>query len=291
MVTISLEELHLYHKIDREIFSRLVIQFLRDPAESLLVMALWLWLEEKGYSNIILKMMALPDPIVNAVADEAVRCLKCLETTTSRVLLGGGGGGGLPLTARILQTQISLQTFTHHRFTTISGIKIFLNNVCARIFTDILQRVLAAGPSQMRPDQPLVIPGFPHPLFGDLTVVTQPLDSDLIPTAEMWGWHPTNDVPEDDRTMFLTFSRGFPVSEEEVRELFTEKFGNCVEGVHMGNVSSNSNNNNNDQQPLYARMILKSVTTVDRILDGRHISKFRINGKHIWARKYARRDK
>lgn len=287
MVTISLGELHLYHKIDREIFSRLVIQFLRDPAESLLVMALWLWLEEKGYPNIILKMMALPDPIVNAVADEAVRCLKCLETTTSRVVLGGGDG--LPLTTKILQTQISLQTFTRHRFTTISGIKILLNNVCARIFTDILQRVLAAVPSQTRRDQDLVIPGFPHPLFGDLTVVTQPMDNDLIPTAELWGWHPTNEVSEDDRTMFLTFSRGFPVSEEEVRKLFTEMFGNCVEGVHMGNLSSNSNSNN-DQQPLYARMILKSVTTVDQILDGRHISKFRINGKHIWARKYERRD-
>ncbi|KAF3447126.1 hypothetical protein FNV43_RR12306 [Rhamnella rubrinervis] len=289
MVIISLEELHLYHKIDREIFSRLVIKLLRDPAESLLVMALWLWLEDKGYANIILKMTTLPDPIVNAVADEAVRCLKCLETTTSRVLLSGGGG--LPLTAKILQTQISLQTFTQHRFTTISGIKIFLNNVCARIFTDILQRVLAAGPSQMRTDQPLVIPGFPHPLFGALTVVTQPMDNDLISTTELWGWHPTNEISEDDRTMFLTFSRGFPVSEEEVRELFTEMFGNCVEGVHMGNVSSNSNNITNDQQqPLYARMILKSVTTVDQILDGRHISKFRINGKHIWARKYERRD-
>lgn len=288
MVTISVEELHLYHKIDREIFSRLVIQFLRDPAESLLVMALWLWLEEKGYPNIILKMIAMPDSIVNVVADEAVRCLKCLETTNSRVELQGGG---LPLTARILQTQISLQTFTKHRFTTISGIKIFLNNVCARIFADILQRVLAGPSTQTKPNQPLVIPGFPHPLFGALKVAPQPMDNDLIPTTELWGWHLINEVSEDDRTMFLTFSRGFPVSEEEVRELFTGMFGNCVESVHMGNVGSSSNNvSNNDQQTLYARMILNSVSTVDQILDGKHISKFKINGKHIWARKYERRD-
>jgi hypothetical protein len=88
---------------------------------------------------------------------------------------------------------------------------------------------------------------------------------------------------EDDRTMFLTFSRGFPVLEEEVKELFTELFGDCVESVQMETVPSS-------EQPLYARMVLRSVTFVDRMLEGKRISKFRVNGKHIWARKYERRD-
>ncbi|KAH7524663.1 uncharacterized protein LOC107421197 [Ziziphus jujuba] len=280
MVSISLEELHLYHKIDREIFSRLVIHFMRDPAESLLVMALWLWLEEKGYPNIIMRMIGLPDPIVNALADEAVRCLKCLESTNFRILQNGGG---LPLTARILQTQISLHIFNQHRFTAISGIKIFLNNVCARVFADILEAVLAGSSSQTGTNQPIVVPGFPHPMFGAVNVMTQPMDYDF-PTEELWGWRAIGEVSEDDRTMFLTFSRGFPVSEAEVRELFTGMFGNCVESVYMGNGTSNND------QPLYARMVLNSVVTVDRILDGMHISKFRINGKHIWARKYERRE-
>ena len=280
MASISVNELHLFHKIDREVFSRLVINLMRDPAESLLVMAVWLWLEEKGYPNIVVKMVEMSDAIVNGLANEAVLCLKCLDPNTpspDHVALGGG----IPLTATLMEREISLQMFKQNRFSIITGIKNFLNDVCCQIFTDILQRVLA-GTSQPILNQPFVVSASPHPIFGDITVVPTPMDIDL-PTGEIWSWQATDCVSEDDRTMFLTFSRGFPVLEEEVRELFTRHFGDCVESVQMGNVLPN-------EQPLYAKMVLRSVTAVDQILKGKPISKYRINGKHIWARKYERRD-
>ncbi|OAY27373.1 uncharacterized protein LOC110603318 [Manihot esculenta] len=280
MASITLEELHTYHAIDREIFNRLVINLLRDPAESLLVMATWLWLEEKGYPNVVVKMVDLSDALVNAVADEAVLCLKCLESNSLPLLLNGG----IPLTARIMEKNISLEMFHHNKFSAISGIKNFLTTVCARIFTDILQRVLATTSSaQSVPNQPLIIPGFPHPLFGGLAIVPRSMDSDFL-IGGLWGWGPNNNVSEDERTMFLTFSRGFPVTKDEVTQLFTRLHGDCVVSVQMQeNVSSN-------EQPLFARMVLDSIAAVDRILNGRRIAKFRINGKHIWARKYERRD-
>lgn len=277
MASVSLEELHHYHKIDRDVFSRLVIQFKRDPAESLLVMAVWLWLEEKGYPNIVVKMVGLPDAVVSALANEAVLCLKCLESKTPLV----APGGGIPLTARLMERDISLQMFNQNRFSAISGIKNFLNSVCCHIFNDILQRALD-GTSQVILNQPLVVPSSTHPLFGAITVVPKPMGSDFS-IGGLWGWQPTDGVTEDDRTMFLTFSRGFPVLEEEVKEHFTELYGDCVESVQMETVPSN-------EQPLYARMVLHSVTFVDRILNGKRISKFRVNGKHMWARKYERRE-
>lgn len=283
------EKLHAFHRIDREMFSRLVVSFMRDPAESLLVMALWLWLEQKGYPNIIIMMLGLPDSIVNALADEAVLCLRCLDCSTSNsTLLRLTSNGGIVLTSRLMQKEISLQWFIQNRFTTISGVKNFLTNICARIFTDILQRVLpGTNPilSQFtHPQQPLVIPGFPHPVFGALNIFPGFVE-DFIPTGGLWGWQPSIELSVDDRTMFLTFSRGFSVSVEEVKKLFSDILGieNCVQDVDMENVPS-------DEQPLYAKMVLSSVTFVDSILKGNRVSKFRINGKHIWARKYERRD-
>ncbi|KHN07041.1 hypothetical protein glysoja_023224 [Glycine soja] len=79
--------------------------------------------------------------------------------------------------------------------------------------------------------------------------------------------------------MFVTFSRGIPVTEEEVRHLFTNYFGDCIKVLNMGNADTSD-------QVLFATMVLKNVETVDRILNAKHIAKFQINGKHIWTRKY-----
>ncbi|XP_004292992.1 PREDICTED: uncharacterized protein LOC101298393 [Fragaria vesca subsp. vesca] len=286
--SVTEEQLHAFYRIDREIFSRLVVSFMRDPAESLMVMALWQWLE-KDYRNILVKMSGLADNIVNGLADEAVLCLRCLDHTTSNSsLLCLVPNGGMILTSTLTQKEITLHMFIQNRYTTICGVKNFLTNVCARIFTDILQRVLpGANPilSQfIHPQQPLVIPGFPHPVFGALNVMPK-FVTDFTPTGGLWGWSPSIELSVDDKTMFLTFSRGFHVSVEEVKQLFSNVLGmeRCVEDVDMENVPS-------DEQPLYAKMVLSSVKLVDKILKGNRVAKFRINGKHIWARKYERRD-
>lgn len=281
MASITLEELHSYHAIDREIFSRLVITLRRDPAESLLVMAIWLWLEEKGYPIIIAKMVNLSNTLLEALAGEAVLCLNCLESINPTT----PPNGVLPLTARIMEKDISLQMFYLNKYSTICGIKSFLNTVCSRIFSDILQYVVGST-SHVIPNQPLGISGFPHSLFGSVTVVPRAIDHHF-PVGNLWGWHSSNNVSEDDRTLFLTFSRGFPVSEDEVRELFSGicgDCGDCVDSVHM------QENVPCGEQPLFAKMVLHSVRNIDQILSGKRIAKFRIKGKHIWARKYERRD-
>ncbi|XVF35589.1 hypothetical protein REPUB_Repub18cG0159100 [Reevesia pubescens] len=278
MASITLEELHTYHAIDREVFSRLVIALRRDPAESLLVMAIWLWLEEKGYPKIIANMVNLSDPLLETLAGEGVSCLNCLGSKNPTI----PPKGVLPLTPRIMEKDISLQMFYQNKFSTISEIKKILHTVCSRIFTDILQHVLGST-SRLIPNQPLIIPGFPNSLFGSVTIVPRAMDHDF-PIGGLWGWHLSNNVSEDDRTLFPTFSRGFPVSEDEIRELFTKICGVCVDSVRMQeNVAC-------DEQPLFARMVLHSVTNVDQILTVRRRAKFRINGKHIWARKYERRE-
>ncbi|KAE8701599.1 putative Concanavalin A-like lectin protein kinase family protein [Hibiscus syriacus] len=190
--------------------------------------------------------------------------------------------GNLPLTAMIMEKDISLHVLYQNKFSTISGIKSFMNTVCAWIFTDIFQHMMGIAP-QVVLNQPLVIPGFPHPLFGNVTIVPRAMDHDF-PIGGLWGWHPCNNVTEDERTLFLTFSRGFLVSEDEIREVFTRIRGVCVENVHM------RDNVHSGEQALFGRMVLRSVTNVDQAWNGRRVAKYRVNGKHIWARKYERRE-
>ncbi|XP_019054121.1 PREDICTED: uncharacterized protein LOC104602219 [Nelumbo nucifera] len=199
---ITTEELKSFHAIDREIFSRLVINLRRDVAVSMRVIAFWIWLEELGYPNIILKMISAVQAITKTV-----------------------------------------------------------NDVLARAFEDIAQQARASGSSGSGRN---VVAG----------------ESSLNPRAQ--PWKPNAQVSHDDRTIFITFSRGYPVGESEIRGYFIRRFGECVEAIHMQEVAVNV-------QPLYARMVLRSASTMARILEGRERAKYVINGKHVWIRRFVPR--
>ncbi|KAL6199571.1 hypothetical protein ACLB2K_029355 [Fragaria x ananassa] len=92
------------------------------------------------------------------------------------------------------------------------------------------------------------------------------------------------EVPADDRTIFLTFSKGYPISEKEVREFFTRKYGDIFDAIHMQEVPVE------DQQPLYARLVVRYAFFIPMVLEGQTKAKFAINGKHVWARKYVKKN-
>nr|KYP39964.1 hypothetical protein KK1_038702 [Cajanus cajan] len=250
-------------------------------------MSLWIWLEHNGYPDINYKVMDLPYTLANALVTEAVSCLECIEAENSHI----PNNGGLPITKGLTQKDISLKMFNKKRYTIIAGIKSVLKNICARIFADVLQiilksriinRVRASGGNIF--DMHLTVPGFPHPLFGKFDISTNnTMNLDLSDEKIWMGNGPCDDVTDDDKSMFLTFSKGFPVSEPEVRYLFTRTYGDCVQSLSMGSAVVND-------QSLFAMMILKSVRTVDQILNGKRVAKLHINGKHIWVRKYERRE-
>ncbi|CAN1169257.1 hypothetical protein LINPERHAP2_LOCUS28311 [Linum perenne] len=110
--------------------------------------------------------------------------------------------------------------------------------------------------------------------------------ANFVTTRGLWGWEPYNYATDDDKTLFLTFSKGFPVTKDEVVELLTRKYGegSVVSVMMFENVVCG------DQQTLFAKMMMRSVTVVDEVLGGNKIAKFRINEKHIWAKKYERRE-
>ncbi|KAB2629321.1 hypothetical protein D8674_034116 [Pyrus ussuriensis x Pyrus communis] len=247
-IVISQEALHIINTTNREIFSRLVLVLRRDLAESLMIMALWLFLQEKGYNKFMYKMVRLSNAVLNGLANEAVQCLKCLESTNCPRTISrtAPNCGSLLLTKRLLGKEISLQIISINRYTLISGVKNFVTNVCARIFTDILQRILfPRSYLHFSPEDTFVIPLFPNRLFGSVKIVNP--NSSInhgVPTGGIWGWSP-----------FLELS------------LFMELLGSetCVERVQMANVPPN-------KQPLYAKLVLSTVVYVDRVLRGTRVS-------------------
>ncbi|GAB2286766.1 hypothetical protein Dimus_021160 [Dionaea muscipula] len=91
------------------------------------------------------------------------------------------------------------------------------------------------------------------------------------------------ELPLDDRTIFLTFSKGYPISGPEIREYFTRAFGDVIEALHMQDVPF-------EEQALYARLVIRDPKKMDEILGGQGKAKFSINGKHVWARKYVHKN-
>ncbi|XP_070002382.1 uncharacterized protein LOC142165987 [Nicotiana tabacum] len=163
------------------------------------------------------------------------------------------GGQDMPLITLVMDRDISFQIVYQTRFTMISGIKHYLNNVCSIVFADILL--------QFFQERSIILL---NSTFGAITVVPRTLDyiiqTNKGPLDSFWSLNPA--FPVGDRTLFLTFSKG-------------HSYGASTTLDHS----------------LYARMVVRDVSTVDQIWSSCPIAKFRINGKHVWARKYERIDK
>ncbi|KAK4277159.1 hypothetical protein QN277_015200 [Acacia crassicarpa] len=292
MAVITAHELYMFYTRERNILRYLIYTLRRDPIHSVLTIAFWLWLEHVARPNLVPAEISLLNPsLLNALANEALLCLQCLEHSDADDPLSYRAP--IPLTATLIQKNLSLTFFNRKRHTIIAGIKSILNNVCCRIFTDILSHVYGiAGPttSFTGPPTTVVVPSFPHAVFGPFMPSRPEWD---LRDERLWydrWWKPSSDVMDDDKTMFLTFSKGFLVTEEEVLYLFKTLFGEeSVVEILMGCLLEEDRVP--QEEALYATMLVDSVTMVDRILTGKRLVKYKINGKDIWARKYEQRQK
>lgn len=269
--TVTLEEFRLFHGIDRALFVILVRDLGRNATECVYIMGLWLWLERAGFYNFVSKVLRLPPFLINELADEAVACLSCLHPQFTPP----PEATEIPLTHSLGQRDISLLFFYENRLAAFEEIVDVVRGVCLPTLSDILEN----GP-----------PGF----------VNNPIQPSIMgPVYVNQGWAPNSptqrftatrgkprkyemskeEEDRSERTMFVTFSKGYPVSEEEVTRYFVRIFGNCIESFHMQEVRRN-------EQALYARIVFHSPSFIHSILNGLLKAKFNINGKHVWMRQF-----
>ncbi|KAL9230517.1 hypothetical protein vseg_005856 [Gypsophila vaccaria] len=110
---------------------------------------------------------------------------------------------------------------------------------------------------------------------------------DILACMDLGDAHqPTQDaviIPPRERTIFLTFSKGYPISEVELRDFLYRTFGDIIETLFMQDVSAS-------EQPLYAKLVVRDGRAMHVVLGNEGKAKFSINGKHVWARKYIRKN-
>ncbi|KAF8021912.1 hypothetical protein BT93_G2144 [Corymbia citriodora subsp. variegata] len=321
---LSLDEFFRFHRTDRRVYSRLVVNLNRDLNQSMQVMALLMWLERAGHDQtLVATVLKWPDSVLNALADEAVECLICMQRdefpSSSRT-------SDMCFTRNLTNREIGLAFFRENRVAVLQGMAKVINEVCALAFFDIIQKVVQnkartsnsnarsgnfVNPSEQGygdqsvhqmppvPYQGMAVgpPNVPSsfvPLFRKGGFLDMIFKEDNEQEAQTWDddfflgeTHESQvqddaEVPPDERTIFLTFSKGYPIPENEVREYFTRRFGNFIEELHTQEVLP-------EEQALYARLVVRPASLIDTILTGGSKAKFTINGKHVWARRYVRK--
>ncbi|KAI3410843.1 uncharacterized protein J3R85_018356 [Psidium guajava] len=263
----------LFHTIDRALYTILAIHLCRDPSESLHVVALLLWLERNGFARAVENVLSLPRMLVGDLADEAMACLNFIfnHGESSSV-----GGADVPLMRGVIGRRISARFLRENRDDARQVISKIIDTVCLRALKDIMQKAFAIrNPSPST--SPVLLPD--GPAFPGMRPRRNANANDHVVINRHVPVPVPVPVPPDDRTLFVTFSKGYPVHEWEVMEFLTRVFGDCVEAMHMQEVQAG-------EQPLFARVVFRSASTIDQVLDASGKAKFIINGKHVWARKF-----
>ncbi|KAI3953725.1 hypothetical protein MKW98_017549 [Papaver atlanticum] len=209
--------------------------------------------------------MKLKESVLNTAADEAILILDCItsktpppKTKSKKVI---------PYTLSLMSNkEISLANLYECKCRVISGITQKVDEVCIKAFYDILQKALEKNPK------------FRHQPTGVLNFGADKYRSELASLSNVSASSSStkNASKGEKRTMFVTFSRGFPTSNQELIEYFAGLYGNCVERVHL----------QEKKQPLYARVVFLSSSTIKKFLGGQEKVKFTINGKQLCARRY-----
>ncbi|CAK7352446.1 unnamed protein product [Dovyalis caffra] len=267
------EQFNLFHLIDRELYTLLVMALWRDPMQYMQVIAIWIWLERMGYKNVVKKILSLPNILINELADEAIICLKAIKSNHLAISLEIID---IPLMQSIMEKEISLQYFHDNMLNAMEGVARVVNEVCIRELSDIMQVAIERNAAQSLIDRQTMISTFQYQsLFQPMPPEVAFGPNEIAKSSTSLG----NDELAEDRTMFVTFSKGYNVKEWEVREFLARNYGDCIESLYMHDVEPT-------EQPLYARIVFRSATTIQVILNGKSKAKFTINGMHVWARKF-----
>ncbi|VAH06357.1 unnamed protein product [Triticum turgidum subsp. durum] len=295
----GLREMAIFYSQERSFFHRLVRDLGQEKEHMRWVIALWLWFEADGNDKFMRRAAALPGPVVLRFVDEA---LACLARLAGRVL--PGASTLLPCTNALLNKPIDDVTyFDEHRDNIMPRVKLLYKTVCRVVLDDacasddavFFPRSSAASAPRAIGTPVLASAVSPPPQtpttprFADLNAIVTPRFSQLNAMAPPWApirLHQQHQMmiidrlPEEFRSLFITFSRGYPIDKDDIRDFFNSLHGRpCVEDVMVERAAPG-------QMPVYGRVVLQSADMIPALLGGEPTAKFIIKGRHLWARVY-----
>nr|GLL40061.1 hypothetical protein DM860_009457 [Ipomoea trifida] len=181
---------------------------------------------------------------IKSINGLADEALVCLRCITDATYLSSSDASEISLSQSVLGEQLSLKFFHENRAQAYRGVRSVVENVCVKVLDDLMGMAMTRNTER------------------------QALKTQM--------------EPKENRTVFATFSRGYPVFEWELRSHFYRMFGHCVESITMQPVKPN-------EQSLFALVVFTSPAIVDLVLRGMEKAKFVVKGKQVWMRKYARK--
>lgn len=190
------------HITERLLYRRL-IDIGVNPEDSMNIMAFWMWLEAHGFEELVRKISSNNDKFLKLVADEANAVLATLfpgptPTPISRDLC--------PVTS-IFFGGLSIHDIFGNKENVSEGVTDVYNSVCCVLFKDVLEE--RSGKVKVSDDA------------EGHAAVTSSVGTKLNPFAKEWS-PAIERVPEEERCLFLTFSKGNPLTENQIFNFFTQ---------------------------------------------------------------------
>ncbi|XP_031117588.1 uncharacterized protein LOC116021118 [Ipomoea triloba] len=125
-----------FHAMDRELYSILVFVLERDPKVSVIIIALWIWLEHNKINCAVQKILSSSSiKLINGLADEAVACLRCI---TDAMYLFSSDASEVSLTQKVLGKKLSLNFFHENRAKALDWIRVIVEDVCVKELGDLM---------------------------------------------------------------------------------------------------------------------------------------------------------
>ncbi|KAF8659584.1 hypothetical protein HU200_058337 [Digitaria exilis] len=218
-----------------------------NPERAGNTVALLLWLDH-GCNNVIRHVPGLTTTAVFHLANEAKGVIDCLSQNVLMV-------PPTPLMSALCQDNgIDPAAFAYRQDLLVHGVADILDGIGNQlIFSDRLYYLLRRHQTGL-------------------------LGRNMELEAPYAGCAPVI-VPEDCRSMFITFSRNQAVERDEIFDYFRHKWGDCIVRVLLEKT-------NGGAQPMYGRVIFKSPAFVSLALNGEERVSIIIREREIWLRKY-----
>ncbi|KAJ1288864.1 hypothetical protein BS78_02G120500 [Paspalum vaginatum] len=295
------------HMIVRQLFARLVFSLQMESSLSMQIISYWLWLEGNGHSDFLARTDSLDNYHLREIAlagklfiedvylksshsdhrsvqgeyfrKEVVKgisfylnsiCYKAIADILqiveakehvyhSNQVQQQNMKGKAPMSTKDLLSKIKAsftRTQSHEEGTSSQSMVTTKNHMCKDINNPIDQCIST---------YPLAS------LFDNLNIKEEPTDAIQL-------MQQCSRVPRDERTLFVTFSNGYPFTKEELYDFFMGNFGD-VEVISVEEPVE-------PRPPLYAHITFFTQETIFRILGQNPRIKFVIRGKHLWARQF-----
>lgn len=197
----TIKDILAFHKIDRAVYEKFTAHGM-EPAMARNAVALLMWLEQVGIDMISQIVQIINPTRIFTLITEVDAVLCCLRQED-----GFSNYTEIPMMTSLARNSLDIRFFNFHKDVIVRGLAYILDGVGRIVFDDHMYESL-------------------HAYEADIKAARAGLNAVMpsVPSGLTVLYDPTAAVPsiEDARSMFITFSKGFPIRREEIMDHFNE---------------------------------------------------------------------